>query len=183
MSHFSLYPNCKQGQTMNRLISLTLFLFLTIFSSCNLLAADLEDQPEKIELRAFAFDDASLNKAVVFCERSEEYIVNLILDLADNFILNYGYTNLQELYDKNITEASNKNCHLDAMNNITSATLAAICDGSLKLQEDFDHGFLINANFLAVFVKLIFPTIDIGDGGGDCVSNAVVDLCESDNRC
>lgn len=135
---------------------------LTIFSSGHVLAADSLDQSEKIELRGFDFDDESLNKAIKFCDRSEEEIIELILKLAETFYSRFGNTGLQELYDKEVAKAHEKEFTLDAMRNVTTATFAALFDNDLNCREDFDHGYLVLGKRWTIFVKMSFPKADVG---------------------
>lgn len=157
---------------MKKILAIAFFLSFTIFGVSQALAADSQDHPDLIQFRGFVFEKISLCKALLYTQRCERDIIDKISNLATAFISLYGQENLQKFYDKHVAEARRQNFSPDAMKDVESATLAALCDTSLNLQEDFRHGFMIDGNFLIMFVELLFPTIEVG----------AVDLCESDNN-
>ena len=146
---------------MKRITILYFFLLLTTYASGGLFAADLEEGVEEqtIKLRPFIFEKDSLDKFTLLTGSKEVELSQTILTLAERFILEVGNEGLQELYDQSVTNARDAIGQHDTvklMKNRDLATLAAWVDRSIKLNETFVHGLMIQAEPVLMLTKINF---------------------------
>jgi|HubBroStandDraft_4_1064222.scaffolds.fasta_scaffold69013_3 hypothetical protein len=135
------------------------FIFLSIFACIRLLAADAAENPQSLEHRKYTFEKESLERVLTLTGNEEGELIEIVEQLVKNFTTLRDIENPQKLYDELAIATENFMQKCDVYHEIYSrsfATSVAYFHSSIKLRDNFMHGFMIEKEFVSSLLKMIF---------------------------